>query len=213
LKNKMAEVQEVPVSSQGFELSSLKKDLEAYREFILPLNKVLEWEQNHYPGILVGSITFLFAIIWYLEPSVLTSFSLIGLTACVVDFLVPMLSGYLFSASDWTIVQERQFDAICIRLLNAKTHVANGYLSLQKLKADKPKAYLVIMMGAFAVLAWIGSLIDNLLLTYLLVVFLVLVPGLRKHGILQKFTAQASVLIKRLLSKKDGDKAAKSKTN
>ncbi len=28
--------------------------------------------------------------------------------------------------------------------------------------------YLVVMMGIFAVLAWIGSLIDNLLLTYLL---------------------------------------------
>lgn len=31
--------------------------------------------------------------------------------------------------------------------------------------------YLLVMMGAFAVLAWIGSLIDNLLLTYLLGTF------------------------------------------
>ena len=28
--------------------------------------------------------------------------------------------------------------------------------------------YMVMMMGAFAVLAWFGSLIDNLLLTYLI---------------------------------------------
>ena len=32
--------------------------------------------------------------------------------------------------------------------------------------------YLVVMMGVFATLAWIGSLIDNLLLTYLLGEFL-----------------------------------------
>ena len=48
-------------SLQNAELAQLKRDLESYREFILPLNKVLEWEQNHYPGILVGVITLLFA--------------------------------------------------------------------------------------------------------------------------------------------------------
>ncbi len=31
------------------------------------------------------------------------------------------------------------------------------------------------MMGAFAVLAWIGSLIDNLLLTYLLGAYILLI--------------------------------------
>ena len=49
------------ISHQNSDLSGLKKDLEPYREFIVPLNKVLEWEQNYYPGILVGVITLLFA--------------------------------------------------------------------------------------------------------------------------------------------------------
>ena len=44
------------------------------------------------------------------------------------------------------------------------------------------------------------------------VVFIVLVPGLRKHGILQKVTSKISVHIKRLLKKEDA-KAPKSKTN
>jgi di/tricarboxylate transporter len=210
----MAEVQEAHSSSdQGAnDLARLKKDLEGYRELILPLNKVLEWEQNHYPAILVAAITFLFAIIWYLEPSVLTSFSLIGLTLCLVDFVVPTISGYLFASAEWTVIQERQFEAICVRLLNAKRHCSNTKTALQQLKNEKPKAYLLVMMGAFAVLAWIGSLIDNLLLTYLLVVFLALVPGLRKHGILQRVTAQAMDLVKKLVQGK-GDKAPKSKTN
>jgi len=42
------------------ELSKLKKDLESYRELMLPLNKVLEWEQNYYPAIVVGMLTFIF---------------------------------------------------------------------------------------------------------------------------------------------------------
>jgi hypothetical protein len=112
------------------------------------------------------------------------------------------------------VVQERQFEGICIRLLNAKAHTYNGLNSLMELKNDKPKAYLLVMMGIFAVMAWIGSLIDNLLLTYLLVVFLVLVPGLRRHGILQKFTTSTGAIIKRLvMGKKEGEKTNKAKSN
>jgi len=209
-------VQDTPVhQDQSGDLSKLKKDLEGYRELILPLNKILEWEQNHYPAILVAVITFIFAIIWYLEPSVLTCFSLVGLHICLIDFVVPTVSSYFFSSSEWTVVQERQFEAICTRLLNCRSHCTNARTSLVQLKNDKPKAYLVVMMAVFAVLAWVGSLIDNLLLTYLLVVFLVLVPGLRKHGILQQLTNRVQDLIKKYV-KKPGDKVpptTKSKTN
>ena len=37
-------------------------------------------------------------------------------------------------------MEERQFEAICIRTLNAKTHFLNFKTSLAKLKAEKPKA-------------------------------------------------------------------------
>ena len=45
------------------ELVALKCDLQKYRDLILPLSKVLEWEQKHYPPLLVGIITFLFAYV------------------------------------------------------------------------------------------------------------------------------------------------------
>lgn len=43
------------------ELIRLKKDLEGYREVILPINKVIEWEQNYYPAVLVAAITLIFS--------------------------------------------------------------------------------------------------------------------------------------------------------
>ncbi|KAK2156777.1 hypothetical protein LSH36_205g03053 [Paralvinella palmiformis] len=211
----MADVRQSPQSQEqphaSTDLQNLKKDLEGYREIILPFNKVLEWEKPHYPAILVGSITFIFSIVWYLEPSVLTSFSLLGVILCLVDFVVPTLSSYLFSSAEWTIVQERQFESICIRLLNARRHIINVKNALAILKRDKPRVYLLVMMGAFALMAWIGSLIDNLLLTYLLMVFLVLVPGLRKHGILQKLTSNIKEVVMRMIKGKE--KANKTKTN
>jgi len=197
------------MASETSSLDRLKRDLEGYRELILPLNKVLEWEENHYPAVIVGVVTFIFSIIWYLEPSVLTTFSLIGVVLCLVDFIVPTLSSYMFSSSEWTVVQERQFEAICSRILNAKQHVKNMFGALSQLKNNNAKMYLLVMMTAFAVMAWVGSLVDNLLLTYLLVVFLFLVPGLRKHGILQKFTSGAMEFITRMIKGKE----EKKKTN
>jgi len=43
------------------ELEQLKCDLEKFRELLLPLNKLLEWEQNYYPAVVAGVITIIFA--------------------------------------------------------------------------------------------------------------------------------------------------------
>ncbi|KAI0218220.1 ADP-ribosylation factor-like protein 6-interacting protein 1 [Lamellibrachia satsuma] len=211
----MAETDELSRAEEEQEssrLNGLKRDLEHYREILLPLNKVLEWEKPQYPAILIGIITLVFAIIWYLEPSVLTTFSLIGIVVSMVDFVIPLVSSYLFGSKEWTVVEERKFENICIRLLNAKTHLHNLKVMLSKMKMEKPKIYAVVLMASFAVLAWFGSLIDNLLLTYIMVVFSVLVPGLRKHGILQKFTAMGMEVVMRVI-KKPQKKAGKSKSN
>jgi len=43
------------------ELERLKKDLEGFREVMLPINKVVEWEQSYYPVVLVAAITLIFS--------------------------------------------------------------------------------------------------------------------------------------------------------
>lgn len=185
------------------ELGKLKKDLEGYRELMLPLNKVLEWEQNYYPAIVVGVLTFIFLQVWYWEPSLLTAVCLTGILVSVVDFAVPTLNSYIFTSSQWTAVEERQFEAICTRLLNAKKHVVSAKDWLLNLKSEKPKAYLVMMLSVFAVMAWFGSMIDNLFLTYLTVVGLAMIPGLRKRGIIQQVMKQAGDTVSGLRGAKD----------
>jgi len=183
-------------------VSKIKKELEGWREVLLPLNKMLTWEKPHYPAILVGFISFIFILIWYLEPSVLTTFSLIGFFVCLIDYLVPTVATNLFRSDNWTGVQEREFENICIRIHNAKVHFHNMCQGLGNLKRDKPKIYFVAVMSSLAILAWIGNLINNLLLTYLIVVFLVLLPGLRHRGIMQKYTAKAKDAVKGLIQSK-----------
>jgi len=137
---KMADVQEVSVVPKNAEMTALKADLEGYRQLLIPINKVLEWDESHYPAILVGIITLKFALIWAMEPSVLTCFSLIGLSLCLIDFVVPAITTYFFATAEWSEVHEESFEAICQRVLNFKAHLSNAKNTLLDLKADKPKA-------------------------------------------------------------------------
>lgn len=185
-------------SQQNYEkeLKKLQDDLISRRALMLVLDKILEWQPIHFPAIAVGIVTILFALIWYLEPSVLTLFSLLGLDITILDFVAPILGNYFYRMegqnSQWTELEQINFERSCSRVLNFKRHVVDGFNALSKLKHDKPNAYLLAVVGVLAVFAWIGSLIDNLLLMYLMVILLVLIPGLRKHGILQKITSKVS---------------------
>ena len=55
-----------------------------------------------------------------------------------------------------TVVQERQFEAICQRLLNAKNHCANTKQSLIELKRNKPKvvSHRVVNVCNFCILVY-----------------------------------------------------------
>ncbi|CAH1795574.1 unnamed protein product, partial [Owenia fusiformis] len=191
------------VDRYGSDLNQLKYDLEGWREILLPINKFLEWDKPYHPAALAGSVTLIFAMIWYLEPSVLTTFSLFGLVVTLVDFLVPTIMSALFSQTSWTIVQERKYEEICMRLLNARNHLLNFRTTLITLKHDKPKVYLIVLIGMLAFLAWVGNLVDNLFLSYLIVLFIVMVPGLRRHGIIQSALSSVKFVIKRLIAGKD----------
>ncbi|KAK7507819.1 hypothetical protein BaRGS_00000784 [Batillaria attramentaria] len=179
--------------------SELKKDLEGWREALLPLSGFLTWEKPYYPAVIVGIITFLFALLWYLEPSVLTTFSLLGLTAVAVDFAVPIVGPRIFANKPWTGSEERQFDEICQRIANMKGHCSDFVEGMAILKSENPKVYFLVVMITLGFFAWIGHIINNLFLTYLIVLVAFLIPGLRKHGIIQRYLLKYWLIVKRML--------------
>ncbi|XP_033751688.1 ADP-ribosylation factor-like protein 6-interacting protein 1 [Pecten maximus] len=183
---------------QHNELNEVKRSLEGWREVLLPLNGLLNWEKTYHPAIIIGLNTFIFLLIWYFEPSVLTSFALLGLAVSLIDFLVPMI-GPNFLASKWTGRQEQQYEDICRRIMNFKYHSRNLMESMVSLKTERPKTYFLIVMGALVSMAWMGSKMDNLLLTYFLITMIMLVPGIRRHGILQKYFSRAFGVITSLI--------------
>ncbi|KAH6934269.1 hypothetical protein HPB50_022849 [Hyalomma asiaticum] len=86
-----------------------------------------------------------------------------------------------------TSQHERQLHDICLEAVHSWQSVVSAYASLKKAKQDKPKVYVVAVLISLLVVAWIGNAFDNLLLTYLIVLFLAMTPGMKHHGIFKKY--------------------------
>lgn len=191
---------EVETDSQD-DIKHLKRKLEGWREILLPINSVLLWEKPFYPGILAGATTLLFLLIWYLDLSVLTTLSIVGLLGSLLDYAIPLVSASLFDPNQWNGTQEKQFEEICQSMVESKKCSLDMWKSLGQLKESKPKVYFVSVLSALILSAWIGNVFDNLFLTYLLVTSLLLLPGLRQNGTFKKLFSQILSLVNEKVSK------------
>ncbi|XP_040070217.1 ADP-ribosylation factor-like protein 6-interacting protein 1 isoform X2 [Ixodes scapularis] len=180
----------------------LKLKLESWREVVLPLNSVLVWNQPYYPGCVFGVVSTLFLLLWYLEPSLLTTLSLAGMVACLADYLVPLACSHLCSQDKWTSQHERQLQDICLEVVHAKHSLMGFCTAIKTMKQEKPKMYIIVVLVSLLLVAWIGNIFDNLFLTYLIVLFVAMVPGMKRHGIFKKYFSVVVLSIRNLISSK-----------
>ncbi|XP_008336275.3 ADP-ribosylation factor-like protein 6-interacting protein 1, partial [Cynoglossus semilaevis] len=102
-----------------------------------------------------------------------------------------------------TTEQQQRFHEICSNLVKTQRRVVGWWRRSCALKEEKPKMYFVSMISGLLVVAWIGQQVHNLLLTYIIVSFLLLLPGLNQHGIITKYTSMAKREINKLMKHKE----------
>ncbi|XP_056609815.1 ADP-ribosylation factor-like protein 6-interacting protein 1 [Triplophysa dalaica] len=185
------------------ETSQLEEQLQGWGEVILAGDRFLRWEKAWYPGVLVGATTVLFLLIYYLEPSVLTGLSCTVMSLCLADYLVPTLAPRVFGSNKWTTEQQQRFHEICGNLVKTQWRVLGWWKRLFALKEEKPKMYFLSVISSLLAVAWIGQQVHNLFLTYLIVTFLLLLPGLNQHGIITKYAGMAKREINKLMKHKE----------
>lgn len=160
----------------------LKRKMECWREVILPLYSILLWEQSWYPGLIVGFTTTLFFLIWFLEPTLLTLISMALLILALVDYLVPTLTSAFCNPNNWTGQKEKKLNKICQNLAIAILQLQSLWRSLVQTRNDRPNIYYGVTTFCLILFAWIGNVINNLLLFYLAVNGILLAPGLKYEG-------------------------------
>jgi hypothetical protein len=78
-------------------------------------------------------------LVWYLDPSVLTALSFLGLLITSSDFLLPLLWKTVSSSpEDWTPDREKKFSIFVNRITYYSVQVRNAQVTLQEWKRDKP---------------------------------------------------------------------------
>ncbi|XP_062956274.1 ADP-ribosylation factor-like protein 6-interacting protein 1 isoform X2 [Cynocephalus volans] len=102
-----------------------------------------------------------------------------------------------------TTEQQQRFHEICSNLVKTRRRAVGWWKRLFTLKEEKPKMYFMSMIISLAMVAWVGQQVHNLLLTYLIVTFVLLLPGLNQHGIISKYIGMAKREINKLLKQKE----------
>ncbi|TNM97091.1 ADP-ribosylation factor-like protein 6-interacting protein 1 isoform X1 [Takifugu flavidus] len=199
----MSEADNKSVNVIAQETAQLEEQLQGWGEVILAGDRVVRWEKPWFPGALMGGTSVLFLLIYYLDPSVLTGLSCSIMLICLADYLVPTLAPRVFGSNKWTTEQQQRFHDICGNLVKTKRRVVGWWNRLCAVKEEKPKMYFASVISSLLVVAWIGQQVHNLLLTYLIVSFLLLLPGMNQYGIISKYTSMAKREINKLLKQKE----------
>ncbi|XKL60799.1 hypothetical protein PGB90_007856 [Kerria lacca] len=188
----MAEVQEQDILSK-----KVKHSLENWREIILFTYDFLIWKSIPvYPGAILGLSTFIFICIVLLDPTLLSFISSICLIIVILDYVVPILMTRLFHPDSWTGQKEKKFEEICLQIANSSVSIKNDIYYFYSLKDTRPKIYYPVVIFGLLFLSWLGNTINNIFLTYLCVTYILMLPGLKHNGYLQK----ASNLIRQYLT-------------
>ncbi|XP_013785957.1 ADP-ribosylation factor-like protein 6-interacting protein 1 [Limulus polyphemus] len=160
------------------------------------------WEQPYYPAVLAGLVTMMCILAWYFEPAVYTSIALIGIGGCILDYAVPVVISSFFDPAKWTRVQEKKFEEICQSIVEAQKQACDLWDNFVELRKSKPNMYFASALAFLFTLAWIGSLVDNLVLIFLLAMCVVMFPGLKYHGIIDRYVTEGLQHLKMTVGQK-----------
>ncbi|KAJ8933364.1 hypothetical protein NQ314_014079 [Rhamnusium bicolor] len=168
------------------QIRKLRLSMETWREVIIKVNDILLWEKQWHPMAIIGGCTVLFMLLWLCEPNLLTVISLLGLSLTVGDYILPTLISSVFKSEVWTTEKQKQYEEICTNIILYKMKLELLLSSYYRMRVTNSKLYFSITIFGLAFLAWIGGTISNLLLTYLIFLFALLLPGMSHNGMLNK---------------------------
>lgn len=193
----------VSFGGSKYEVEEIKKDLNDWKFILLPLNNLLEWEHKFDPLIIISIISVVFGILMIWSPSVITTVALVGLIFLSVDFIAPLIIQNVFKGAEWTPTSESKYLRICERLTNFCNHVVNFKNKLIQMRKEKHSLYFLVVLFFLIFCIYVGQLVDNLLLSYLAVSIACLMPGARRHNLIEKTMQLVKSLFKKQAAKID----------
>lgn len=184
------------------DVDAVRRCLDAWKEVLVAGKKIVDWEQNFYPGVIVGVITFQFLLWWYMDPTLVVACCMTTLTCLLADQLLPFVTPKLFPADQWGRDEENDFSAVCEAIVDVKYSCKAFVAASLQLKSERPRVYLVVSIVCLLCCAWLGSALGDMMVWYFCVVFAALYPGAKKHGIIDAYFSGILAKLQDVLFKK-----------
>ncbi|XP_028830861.1 ADP-ribosylation factor-like protein 6-interacting protein 1 [Denticeps clupeoides] len=193
----MEDERSADVPDQGSDACArLEELLQPWGAALLSLDRLLLWRRKLlHPAALVASSSAFFLLLYYLDPPVLTGISCAVVVLCLVDYLMPILVSVLFGSNKWSSEQQLRFHEICLNLIRMCRCMKHCWDSLSNFKHRRPKTYFLTVISTLLLMAWIGQQFHNLLLSYFIVTFILLLPGVSMF--VSKYTRMVTGIFRR----------------
>jgi len=189
------------VDKRASECQRMRELLDDWKQLLVHAKRVVDWEEAFHPGVIFGVVSFLFLVIWYVEPTFLSFLSLVALIITVADYLLPLVLPRLLPMDAWSEEEQRRYDAVCDAIVGAKYESRALFFRAQEMKAERPRLYLALTSVALLLLAWIGSALGDLTLLYLITLGAALYPGAIQNPAIEAHLNAVVDKVKGLLNK------------
>lgn len=171
----------------------MEQALQHWREVLVRCHPIIMWTHPAAPAIITAVVSLFFLMIWYLDPVVLVLTPLLAMVAILADFAVLHLRYILIKAESWNDSHQKLFSEICAAFEKIVNAPSGRMAKLTALKKDQPSLYCLLVVAALICVAYVGSVINNTFLTYIIVLTVCLIPGLAARGYLSRVTESVSV--------------------
>jgi len=184
------------------EKARVKGCLESWREVVIIMDSVLAWDKDWHPAVTAGSLTLTYLILFWLSPSILTLLSIIGLVVTLLDYLGPMLIDKIFCSTQWTGEKEKKLDNVCKSVVNTTFFLSSCWTSLSNLKTTSPITHFGVTTTSLLLLAYIGSLVSGMFLSYIVTMLVLMLPGLYRRGLLARYCSSLVLKVEEMVKGK-----------
>ena len=135
--------------------------------------------QDWYPALTAGCLTTFYLILYTADPTTLTLLSLLALILTLLDYLTPLILSKV-SPNSWNTNKEKKLESLCRAVLNTGLFLRSCRSMFNETKTSRPAITFAATVTLLIASAFIGSKVSGMFLSYMILMVLLMLPGLRR---------------------------------
>ena len=117
-------------------------------------------------------------MVYSADLTTLTLLSVLGLLVTLLDYLAPLVAAKVFPADSWNRDKEKKLESLCRALVNTGVFFRSCWSTYSQAKAGKPALHFGATVTLLLTSAYIGSLVSGMMLSYIVLMVILMLPGL-----------------------------------